>query len=171
MVRVFVIAAALLCAAQAVYLPDVTAKEFDMKLDPSKSSLLIEFYAPWCGHCKALAPEFARLGKLFDSAKQVTIAQVDADKHPKLAKRFNIEGFPTMKWIQKGKTFADAVDVNERTAEALTKFINDKTGLRNKEIEKPSAVRHLTPDDFDKVALDKKRTVLVGFFAPWYVYC
>lgn len=161
--------AALACAAQCVYLPDVTAKEFDKKLDPSKMSILIEFYAPWCGHCKSLAPEYERLGKLFASSSQVTIAQVNADKHSKLAKRFKIEGFPTMKWIQKGKTFDNAEDVNERTAEALIKFVNEKTGLRKKETVKPSAVLDLTPDSFDSVALDKERTVIVGFFAPWYV--
>ncbi len=166
-----VLCGTLLSAVQSIYLPDVTPKTWDKVIDPSKTHVLLEFYAPWCGHCKALAPEFEQLGKLYASNPSVTIAQVDADKHAKLGKKFNVQGFPTMKWISKGKTFKDAEDVNERTADGLIKFVGDKTGIRLQEAKEPSSVLELSPSNFDDEALDEGKVALVGFFAPWCGHC
>ena len=160
----------LVSIAQAVYLPDVTPKTFDKELDPSKRHILVEFYAPWCGHCKALAPEFERFGKAFANNPNVVVAQVDADKYRKLGKKFNVEGFPTMKFIGKGKTFKEAEDVNERTAEGLIRYLNDKTGLRVKEEKPETKVVELTPENFDEV-VKKEKPAFVGFFAPWCGHC
>lgn len=162
---------ALTAAALAAYLPDVTPKTFDAEIDPSKRHVLVELYAPWCGHCKALAPEFERFGKAFENVADVVVAQIDADKHRKLGKKFGVEGFPTMKFIPKGKTLKDAVDVNERSAEGLIKFLNEKTGLRVKEEKPESKVVELDPESFESIALDEKTATLVGFFAPWCGHC
>ena len=99
----------------------------------------------------------------------MVIAQVDADKHRSLGKRFGVEGYPTLKWIPKGSTFEKAQDVNGRTAEDLLTFINKKTGLSKKLIAETSYVVELNEQSFTEIALDPKRFVLVGFFAPWYV--
>lgn len=99
----------------------------------------------------------------------VVIAQIDADKHKKLAKRFDVKGFPTLKWVPMGKTFDDAEDVNaERSAEGLLKYVNEKTGLSVKlKGEAPSSITMVTSDNFDKVTSGAYS--LIGFFAPWYV--
>ncbi len=119
--------------------------------------------------CKNLAPEYAKLGKVFEKVENVVIAQVDADKYPALGKKFKVSGFPTMKWISQGKKFKDAEDVNERTADALIEFVNGKTGLKKRIVETPSHVVELNEATFETIALDPKRNVLVGFFASWYV--
>lgn len=122
--------------------------------------------------CKSLAPEFEKLGSAFSASKDVIIAQVDADSHKKLAKRFDIKGFPTLKWVQKGSTFKDAENVDAgRTAEDLLAYVNKKTGLSKKlAAAEESLVVDLTPESFGDVAKNKETHALVGFFAPWYAF-
>jgi len=66
--------------------------------------LLVEFYAPWCGHCKKLAPEYADAAKALTNQKgqRHYLAKVDATVETKLKDRFEIKGFPTMKFFVKG---------------------------------------------------------------------
>jgi len=52
-VTIALIASALSCAS-ALYYKDVTADNFDELIDPSKASILLEFYAPWCGHVRSI---------------------------------------------------------------------------------------------------------------------
>ena len=65
---------------------------------------LVEFYAPWCGHCKSLAPEWAQLSTLFKGTSSIVIAKVDAsaDENKAIASEFDVKGFPTIKWFAPG---------------------------------------------------------------------
>jgi protein disulfide-isomerase A6 len=101
--------------------------------------------------------------------KDVIVAQVDADKHSNLAKRFGVQGFPTIKWFHKKVDKASAEDFSgSRTAEALADFIHQKLGRTNV-IRLPKAEAHvveLNPENFDKIVLDPGKNVLVEFYAP-----
>jgi len=159
--------------SKALYYPDLDEKDFDRVVDGSKPAL-VEFYAPWCGHCKNLAPEYERLGEAAKNVKDVIVAQVDADKHSNLAKRFGVQGFPTIKWFHKKVDKASAEDFSgSRTAEALADFIHQKLGRTNV-IRLPKAEAHvveLNPENFDKIVLDPGKNVLVEFYAPWCGHC
>ncbi|GJD10221.1 Probable protein disulfide-isomerase A6 [Galdieria sulphuraria] len=159
--------------SRALYYPDLDEKEFDRVVDGSKPAL-VEFYAPWCGHCKNLAPEYERLGEAAKSVKDVIVAQVDADKHSNLAKRFGVQGFPTIKWFDKKVDKASAEDFSgSRTAESLADFIHQKLGRTNV-IRLPKEEVHvveLNPENFDKIVLDPTKNVLVEFYAPWCGHC
>lgn len=63
--------------------------------------VFVEFYAPWCGHCKALAPEFERLGELAQG-KNYVVAKVDATVATNASSQYEIEGYPTLKFLVNG---------------------------------------------------------------------
>jgi len=66
--------------------------------------MLVEFYAPWCGHCKELTPNWARAAtRLKKEVKEVGVAKVDGDANQELGRRFGVQGFPTIKWFVKGE--------------------------------------------------------------------
>ena len=70
----------------------------------ANSAVLVEFYAPWCGHCKQLAPEYVKAAKsLADANENVKLAKVDATEQKKIAEQFEIKGFPTLKYFKNGK--------------------------------------------------------------------
>eukprot|EP00899_Mesostigma_viride_P006967 jgi/Mesvir1/16271/Mv08515-RA.1 len=135
-----------------------------------QDAVLVEFYAPWCGHCKNLAPHYEVLGTSFAKTKGVKIAKVDADEHKELGSRFEVRGFPTLKWFPAGSLTAEEY-VGGRTAEDLIAFVNGKMGTNVRVKKAPSAVVVLDPSNFDRIVMDPTKDVLVEFYAPWCGHC
>lgn len=103
MVAVVALLAVLCATAAAPVAAEVkTLSETNFDADLANAEVaLVKFYAPWCGHCKALAPVFVEASeKLKDEA---VLAEVDCTVDKSLAKRFNIQGFPTLILFKKGK--------------------------------------------------------------------
>lgn len=155
-----------------VILTNPRLPETHLKVLFRRMFILTRFSYPRLLHtqCKSLAPEYERLGESYASVSNVVIAQIDADKHKKLATKFKVQGFPTLKWVSMGKTFDEAEDVNvERSAEGLIKFVNEKTGLSVKlKGDAPSSVISVTTDTFKEITSEGSKA-FIGFFAPWYV--
>ena len=81
----------------------VTEENFETVVRNSIKHTLIEFYAPWCGHCRALAPEYAQVAKHYASHQNVVIAAMDADTHrPPQGQGFDISGYPTIMLLRAG---------------------------------------------------------------------
>lgn len=160
-----------LCLFAGVLASDVTVltpDNFDDVIGGSQPAL-VEFYAPWCGHCKALAPVYEELATTFKS-DSVVVANVDADANRELGSRFGVTGFPTLKWFPAGSDTPEDYS-GGRSVEDLVDFINSKTGLKRRVKKAPTAVVTLTPSNFDDVVMDPSKNVLVEFYAPWCGHC
>lgn len=145
---------------------DLIPDNFD-KIAISGKPALVEFFAPWCGHCKSLAPVYEELAQSFAFAKdKISIAKVDADAEKSLGKRFGIQGFPTIKYFD-GKSEKPEDYSGGRDIESLTEFITKKTGVKPKKAKAaPSQVEMLNDKSF-KEQIGGDKDVLVAFTAPW----
>lgn len=127
--------------------------------------VMVEFYAPWCGHCKKLEPEYKRASEVLKK-EGIMIAKVDASKEAELAKEHMIQGFPTLSVFKKGVKFEDFS--GERTADAIIAYmrkLNDPNWA-----PPPSAVVTLTADNFTKFVKNEKLS-LAMWYAPWCKHC
>merc|ERR1711864_9980 len=74
----------------------VVAKNYDDIVLDDKKDVLIEFYAPWCGHCKALAPKYAKAAcMLAEKEAKIVLAKLDATEEGSVAEKFEVRGSPT----------------------------------------------------------------------------
>ncbi|KAG7397440.1 protein disulfide isomerase (PDI) protein [Phytophthora boehmeriae] len=104
----------------------LTDKNFEKEVLQSPDYWLVEFYAPWCGHCKNLEPEYKAAAKKLK--KNARLGAVDATVHQALAQKYQIKGFPTIKEFgakkkrprdyQGGRTSRDIVQYVKNSAEA-----------------------------------------------------
>jgi thioredoxin 1 len=80
----------------------LTAETFDSTINTnSPQTVLVDFWAEWCGPCKMLAPTLEQLATEHEG--RATIAKVDIDAHPELAARFNIQAIPTLIIFKNGQ--------------------------------------------------------------------
>jgi len=94
--------------------------------------LLVEFYAPWCGHCKALAPEYAKAAKrLRENNPPYYLAKLDATEHKAQAEKHGIRGFPTLFFFKNGVK----MEYNGgRTENEIVNWILKKVGPASSEV-------------------------------------
>ena len=72
----------------------VVASQWDQLV--TDHNVLLEFYAPWCGHCRSLAPTYEKVAQHFEDDDTVTIGKMDATANDVLHKDVKVEGFPTI---------------------------------------------------------------------------
>jgi len=110
----------------------LTSKNFEHLTQASTGATtgdwLIEFYAPWCGHCKSLMPTYEKVSQTL--AGEVNVASVDVPANRELGTRFEIKGFPTILFLSKGKVYAFK---GRRTVDDIVEFVRHGYQIQNPE--------------------------------------
>ena len=121
-----VAALALASSANAIA-TDLTADNFDSLVGGGKGSF-IKFYAPWCGHCKALAPAWKQLGEAFADNDNVVIGDVDCTKEEGLCQKYGVQGYPTLKYFTGATAALGDSYQGGRDFDALNSFASENLG-------------------------------------------
>jgi thioredoxin 1 len=79
----------------------VTDAAFEKTVLESSLPVIVDFWAPWCGPCKMVAPVLDKLAKEF--AGELLVAKVNTDENPEWAMQYGVQGIPTMLLIYDGK--------------------------------------------------------------------
>lgn len=163
---------ALAAASETGSVLDLTkTKDFDAAIGKNKGAL-VEFFAPWCGHCKKLAPTFEDLASTFTSKKDsVIIAKVDADNNRELGQRFGVKGFPTLMWF-KPNSLTPETYMGPRDLNGLKNYVEEMSGqVGSVKVAPPSKAVQLNAANFDSIVMDAEKDVFVEFYAPWCGHC
>ena len=195
----FFVALSLLASTFALYGPksDVvigTEQNFKDEVLKYPGVVIVEFFAPWCGHCKSLTPEFDKAATTLKGVAK--LVAVDATVATSLAQKYQIQGFPTLKTFgadkkapvdyQGGRTADDIITSVMKGVNQLVKdrksgkskpssSSSDSEGSAKKEAKgskssgSGSAVIELNELNFNALVMESNDHWLVEFFAPWYV--
>ncbi|KAL6508808.1 Protein disulfide isomerase-like 1-4 [Orobanche hederae] len=128
----------------------LTDRNFSNFVDENKY-VMVEFYAPWCGHCKSLAPEYAAAATELN-AENVKLAKVDATEENELAETYEVQGFPSVYFFVDGERKPYS---GQRTKEAIVTWIKKKIG--------PGLSNITTTEDAEHILTSENKVVL-GFF-------
>ncbi|KAL3687881.1 hypothetical protein R1sor_014190 [Riccia sorocarpa] len=171
--------------AQGLYNPTsdvvlLSPSNFKSKVLGADGVVLVEFFAPWCGHCKNLAPAWEKAATALKGI--VTVAALDADAHQSLAQEYGIKGFPTIKVFGVGKSPVDyqgpreAKGIVEYALQqvksiAQARLLGKSNGGGGKKNEEKALSVELTSKNFNELVLQSTELWLVEFYAPWCGHC
>ncbi|KAK2817707.1 hypothetical protein Q7C36_021640 [Tachysurus vachellii] len=101
----------------------LVGKNFEQVAFDKTKNVFVEFYAPWCGHCKELAPVWEKLGEKYKDHENIVIAKMDATAND--AEEVTVQGYPTLKYFPAG-TERKVIDYNgKRDLETFVKFLDN----------------------------------------------
>ena len=153
------------------------AEKFQAKVLNSRDGWFVKFYAPWCGHCQAMAPAWEELGKEMEG--KLNVGEVNCDANKRLCKDVGVKGYPTIIYFQNGQKvdyeglrgLGDLVTYARKAVNSTIKDI-DAAGLAELEKSEDSEVAFIyfydhatTTEDFE--ALNRLTLNLIGH-APLY---
>ena len=169
----------------------LTPDNFNKYVMESNGVWLVEFYAPWCGHCKALTPEWQQAAKTLKGI--VHLGAVDADEHKSLGSKYNVEGFPTIKVFGDDKSAPTEYDGGRKASDIVAAalkhakaMVYGRLGVKadsgddKKDAPPPpppsgfyenSDVIEATDATWKEEVEDFQGGALVEFYAPWCGHC
>ncbi|KXT14978.1 hypothetical protein AC579_7766 [Pseudocercospora musae] len=152
----------LLSTANALYTSSspvlqVNSKTYDSLINKSNHTSIVEFYAPWCGHCKNLAPHFEKAAKNLQGLAKVAAVDCDEESNKPLCGSMGVQGFPTLKIVKPGKKPGKPIVEDyqgARTAKAIVDAVVDKI---------PNHVKRLKDADYAEWVVDNTKPKAILF--------
>ncbi|CAD5117400.1 DgyrCDS6173 [Dimorphilus gyrociliatus] len=171
---------------------DLDASSFNREVVNSDDLWIIEFYAPWCGHCQQLAPEYKKAATALKGIAKV--GAVDMDKHQSVGGPYNVRGFPTIKVFGANKNSPSDYNGARSASGLVDAALNGLRQITSARLSgrggssgggsgsrggssggsKPGNqddVIELTDSNFEKLVYGSDDIWLVEFFAPWCGHC
>ncbi|KAF8044801.1 hypothetical protein N665_6720s0001 [Sinapis alba] len=149
----------------SLFVSSVRSKEFVLTLDHTNFTdtinkhdfIVVEFYAPWCGHCQQLAPEYEKAAsELSSHVPPVVLAKIDASEetNKEFSTKYEVQGFPTIKIIRNGGKAVQGYN-GPREADGIVTYLKKQSGPASFEIKSADAASDVVGD---------KNVVAVGVF-------
>jgi protein disulfide-isomerase A6 len=135
---------------------NVDGKSYDRLIAQSNYTSIVEFYAPWCGHCKNLKPAYEKAAKSLDGLAKVAAVNCDDDANKPLCGKFGIQGFPTLKIVRPGKKAGRPVVEDyqgARTASGIVEAVQGKINNHVKKVTDADISTFLADADVPKALL------------------
>jgi len=107
----------------------VVGSTFDQIVSDPKKDVLVEFYAPWCGHCKSLEPKYSKLGKKLETVESVVIAKIDATAND-YPPEYEVSGYPTIFFKPAGEGAKPVKYEGERETADLLQFVKKNAKIQ-----------------------------------------
>ncbi|XP_055517037.1 protein disulfide-isomerase A3 [Leucoraja erinacea] len=150
MIRLLLLVCSIAGAALASDVVELTDDDFEDQIDDHDLAL-VEFFAPWCGHCKQLAPEYETAATKLKG--KVPLIKVDCTANSNTCTKYGVSGYPTLKIFRDGED-SGSYD-GPRTADGIVSHLKKQAG--------PSSIEVKTPEELGSFINDVDASV-IGFF-------
>ncbi|KAI0020795.1 thioredoxin-domain-containing protein [Xylariomycetidae sp. FL0641] len=135
----------------------VDTKNYQSLIAKSNHTSIVEFYAPWCGHCQNLKPAYEKAARNLDGLAKVAAVNCDEDENKPLCGQMGVQGFPTLKTVRPGKKGKPVVEDyhGPRTAKGIVEAVVDKIN---------NHVKRVTDKDIDEFLAKNNETAKAILF-------
>lgn len=146
----------------------LTDSNFDSKVLDSDDIWLVNFYAPWCPHCKNLKPVYEEASRAIrkEGLKGIKLGAIDASQYQSYAQKYGIRGFPTLKYFPAGpKTEGDAKEFDgDRSSQGILQWAKSKAG----EVRPPPELVQMTSEKVLKESCESAQLCVISVLPPLF---
>jgi thioredoxin 1 len=107
------------------HVSEVSDASFEQEVVGASEPVLVDFWAPWCGPCRMIAPSVEAVAKEY--AGRARVVKVNVDENPSISQRYGIKGIPTLILFRSGKEEERVVGATSK--EALSRLIGKHVGV------------------------------------------